>query len=360
LPGHGLYARVAEQAGMVVWRPLSLTPDLTLNALFGLLPATAAGLAALLVGARGRWRLAQWLVVAACASGLLGLVQLAAGNDTLHLFNQSSGDSAVGLFANRNHQAAFLACALPLAGAWAGARLGHDHRLGTISAFGGAIAFLLVAIVATGSRMGLMLAMLGLVAAVLCFQASGHSLKPASLPRSIAIAGGLIVLAALVAIVGIQVGIVDRLLDVEPAAEARAGLLEPMIKTAEAFMPWGAGFGAFDSVYRQFEPNSLLSTIYMNHAHNELLELAIEGGIPALLLLAAFLWWWLLGALAVITARPRRNRRPLAIAAVAITAMLIFSSLVDYPLRTPLLSALFLFACVEMMRTRAAFDEPAA
>ena len=41
LPGHGVYASIATEAGAVGWRPLSLTPDLTANALYALLPAAA-------------------------------------------------------------------------------------------------------------------------------------------------------------------------------------------------------------------------------------------------------------------------------------------------------------------------------
>jgi hypothetical protein len=42
------------------------------------------------------------------------------------------------------------------------------------------------------------------------------------------------------------------------------------------------------------------------------------------------------------------RRRTLGIAATFVTGMLMASSLVDYPLRTPLLSAVFAVACVLM------------
>ena len=31
---------------------------------------------------------------------------------------------------------------------------------------------------------------------------------------------------------------------------------------------------------------------YVNHAHNDYLELALEGGIPAIVLMLLFLAWW--------------------------------------------------------------------
>ena len=55
------------------------------------------------------------------------------------------------------------------------------------------------------------------------------------------------------------------------------------------FLPTGIGFGAFDPAFRVFEPDSSLSPLYLNHAHNDLVELALTGGIAALLMFALFL-----------------------------------------------------------------------
>ena len=101
-----------------------------------------------------------------------------------------------------------------------------------------------------------------------------------------------------------------------------------------------------DSVFRRFEPDRLLSTIYMNQAHNEPMQLAIEGGLPALILLVAFAAWWLWTAVRVLGP----GARALSVAWLTVSAILLASSLVDYPLRTPLLGSLFAVACVEMGR----------
>jgi O-antigen ligase len=126
-------------------------------------------------------------------------------------------------------------------------------------------------------------------------------------------------------------------------------MLGPLFEMARAFMPFGSGFGSFDSVYRHFEPNSLLSTIYMNEAHDEPVQLAIEGGVPALLLLGLFLVWWARAAVTCLRRPLQTRRRAMGDAAVIMTVILMASSLVDYPLRTPLLGAVFVFACIEMI-----------
>jgi O-antigen ligase len=125
-----------------------------------------------------------------------------------------------------------------------------------------------------------------------------------------------------------------------------------MLHAARAFLPFGAGYGTFEPVYQRFELNSLLSTIYLNQAHNEPVQLAIEGGLPALLLLILFLGWWLHASVRAVRPRGSESRRALATAMTAVTLILLLSSLVDYPLRTPLLSGLFTIACVELVRSK--------
>jgi len=48
----------------------------------------------------------------------------------------------------------------------------------------------------------------------------------------------------------------------------------------------------------------------------------------------------------------------LALAMATAAVIMMLSSLVDYPLRTPLLSALFALACVELVRAKRHADAP--
>lgn len=351
LPGHAVYAQIAQAADAVVWRPLSLTPDLTLNALGALLPATAAALAALHLDFHGRVRLAHAVVVVACLSGLLGLAQLASGGGW-RLYRETSADSAVGLFANRNHQAALMACALPLTGALAGLRLREGGERTLIPILGAAVAaFLCLALISTGSRMGLLLLAVGLAGGAWAYRTSGQRLWPAAAGSRWATVGGAAVLLATIGLAAARGGAIERLSTQNIVSETRVAMIQPLLTTARTFLPLGAGFGAFDSVYRQFEPKALLSTIYMNQAHNEPLQLVIEGGVAALALLGLFLAWWGRTAWRAARAAPSARRRTLAAAAATVTVILMVSSLVDYPLRTPLLGALFAVACVELALT---------
>jgi O-antigen ligase len=360
LPGHEPYATIAEVSRSVVWRPLSLEPDRTVNALEALLVPAAAALAAWFLDRRGRIRLLQALVAVACLSALLGLAQLGAGGDALHLYRQTTENAPVGLLANRNHQAALLACALPCTAALAAMRLGEgaDHRpvlLVTLAV----ISLLLAMLVTTGSRMGLVLGLAGMAGAGLCWRSMGRPLLPRSPRDRLTLLGTAAALLAGVAVLAVRSGALLRLAASDFADDKRAQILAPLLATAKAFMPFGAGFGAFEAAYRRFEPDALLSTIYMNAAHNDVLQLAIEGGVPALGLLVAFCFWWARTAIRIVRSATSRTRRTTGVAAIVVTLLLMLASLVDYPLRTPLLAALFTFACVEMARVaRAASSAP--
>jgi O-antigen ligase len=353
LPGHAVYADISVASGATSWRPLSLTPDLTLNTLFALLPATAVAAACLYLDAKARARLWLWIVGGALLSGCLGLLQLGAGGSALRFYRETSADSAVGIFANRNHQATFLACALPLLGAILGLRLREHGRRRALAIGAAAAALLVVGDLATASRAGLVLSLAGAAGGLWAFDGSGVRIMAVrGRYRVLAlVAGGSALLFAAAATS--RLGVLERLNHTDPAAESRLQMLRPLFHTAAAFFPFGSGFGSFETVYRQFEPDALLSTIYMNEAHNEPLQLAIEGGLPALLLLTLFLCWWVATAAHILRGRLPTSRRPLARAAITASALLMAESLVDYPLRTPLLAALFVVACLEMSRAAA-------
>lgn len=357
IPGHAVYAEIADAGGAVTWRPLSLTPDLTRNALFALLPATAAGLAMCYLGFRDSARLVEAIVAVGLASAVLGLMQVAAGNDALRLYHATSEGAPVGLFANRNHQAALLACTLPLAAGVLGIRLrrrGNGRLLWPLTL---AIAILLlIALALTGSRMGLALGALGLAGSAWTLHAAGVRLSR----RHAVVALGGAALLAIVVVATARGGAVERLAAADPLADTRVAMLPVLLRTAASFLPFGAGFGAFDDVYRQFEPDTLLSTIYMNQAHDEPLQLAIEGGMPAIVLLGVFGWWWARRAGRVIAPAPPSSHRAMGIAVLAAGGILMASSLVDYPLRTPLLGAVFIIVCVALDRAAQASEKQRA
>jgi len=349
LPGHAPYAEIARATGTVGWRPLSLTPDLTLNALLALTVPAAAAISALYLDGNGRKAAAAAFVLTAFASAVLGLAQLAAPGDQLRLYRHTSEGAPVGLFANRNHQAALLACALPLCAAVTPTRVSAGARL-VIAGFLASGAIVVTGVLLfTGSRMGVLLWTGGVLGAFWTLRARGLLRRPA---KRMAIAawtiGGMALIAVPVATIFLDHELLQRFRYRDIAADTRWTALPAFVATVRAFLPFGSGFGSFASVYPRFEPDALLSTIYLNQAHDEPMQLVIEGGLPALALLLLFSGWWLRTATRLAWHRRGSPQRGLSRAAIVVTALLMLSSVVDYPLRTPLLASLFAFCCVEM------------
>jgi O-antigen ligase len=116
-------------------------------------------------------------------------------------------------------------------------------------------------------------------------------------------------------------------------------------RAARDHLPFGSGVGSFQSIYHTQEPLSSVTPTYMNHAHNDWLELLLETGIPGMVLAALLLFW---GARRALALWRGGDRDPFAQAAVIAAAAILLHSLVDYPLRTAALSTVFA-ACVALL-----------
>lgn len=341
LPGRDLFAGGAQILGIEQpWRPISLAPARTWNSLVSLLPPFAALLLVAMVRP-AQQRVLLWMLVALIgASAMLGLLQrLGPEGGPLYIYRITNEGSAVGFFANRNHQAVVLACLFPILATIAalaeGKRRAMEHRLVAL----GAALFLVPLLLANGSRAGLVLGLLGVLLSVpLLFAGRGEALGGL---RRWALVGAAIVLAvggaAAFWLVGSSGGgAVERLAEAELGEELRVRLLPILIGMAQQHGLVGIGFGAFDPVFRTIEPEAMLATAYVNHAHNDLLQLVIEGGAPATILTIAMLGWCAVQAWpAWARLRSSADRGHAARLGTVIAALLLLSSLVDYPLRTP-------------------------
>src|SRR5205085_12195671 len=120
-------------------------------------------------------------------------------------------------------------------------------------------------------------------------------------------------------------------------------IAETTMAAARPFQPVGSGLGTFPDVYKMFELPQELKLTYLNHAHNDWLELWLEGGIPFMLLALAFLVWFGVAAYRVWRA-PRREGatldRALGQAGTITIVLLMVHSLADYPMRTATLMTL--------------------
>ena len=359
LPGREPYLEAARALGIPQpWRALSLTPDLTANSLATLIVPAAVLFGVTKLAAHQRERLLPIFIILCSVSMALGILQLGRGHQSaLYWYKRTYPGTAVGLLANRNHQAAMLAVLFIALYAWnqlpVRDRIWKRWRTGIATTLGIAV---IPVLLATGSRAGVLLALFSIAVAIFAFPVNrlrpGAMVKNARLIRT-----GIISLLVIIAVATWRFGralSIQRLLGGAPNVEEDlrfryAPLVWDIIRKT---FPAGTGFGSFDPVFRQYEPDAILKNTYFNHAHNELLELVMTAGLAGVVLLGAFVLWCTLKFVAAIRDKGNKRRYHDTILGLTMIVVFLLASLVDYPLRTPLLQSWFAIACAWLCSAR--------
>jgi O-antigen ligase len=357
LPGRDVisetYALLGKARPML---PLTMSPAATWLGGLALLPPLAVFLGSLALDYRQRRAISLVIVVMGVISVLIGLMQLAGGpNSALRFYEITNRTEAVGFFANRNHFAALLYSAMLFSVFWladATIKIGLKPRRAAdssavllLAAAMIAFATLLVGQLMARSRAGLMLSIVSLFGGL----AIGIGDRRTRL-FGVNSAKFLICATAVTIVFSLQFTLY-RILErfgLDLVADARIVIARNTITAANAYMPFGSGLGTFVQVYQLFEKPADIAVAYANHAHNDLLELWLEAGVPGLALIVVFLGWMARRTFAVWFGEDL-NRIPdidrgLMRAASIVIALLLAHSLVDYPLRTSAMMAVAAFA----------------
>lgn len=365
LPERQIFSNIADLAGIEqLWRPLTLSPSRTLNSLFALAIPIAAMMLYLNLEADRRNQAITIIICFTGFSAFWATFQLAGPpQGPLYFYNITNDGSAVGLFANRNHQAVLLAAAIIMLG-WYGPRHSPAARLAVLKFYSSIAAiFVLVPLIfITGSRAGLLLMAPALIAALIMVyfgRFTVESQKASQPPRSQKkrsssqqiILGASVCAVFLIAALSVLFSrslAFDRLIGRSAVEELRVQLIPTFIEMIGDYFPAGSGFGSFEYVYRIYEPQELLNPSYLNQAHNDWAQLIIEGGLPAIAIGILALAWagFQFFRLAKNWNRQRYSKHAAAMA-LAVMALFLAGSVGDYPLRVPSLITVFaVMACV--------------
>jgi len=359
------------------WRPISMAPAFTWNSLLALCVPLGAMLIAGTLPAGERIRI--WWIVWACAlaSAAFGMLQFMAGpRSAFYLFRITNEGALVGLFANRNHHAVLLAIGI-LAAGWliANEVTRRNPKPLLVPALIGSIVTFLLLIFAIGSRTGLVC---GIGSALLVYlmirrsyrfepklinQARGKKAvrqaaeaRSERLKRIFLATIPFLLIGALTALFYLsdRGNSVTRLLESDTAADGRVQTLAPILSLLKEHWLLGSGFGSFARVYQIIEPDALLQEAYLNQAHNDWLQLPIEGGVPGALIFIlgiAWIFFHLIRSSRDRLARKDANASETWILAAAF-AVLAAGSITDYPLRAPSMAMVAMFLIVILIRHR--------
>lgn len=334
LPGRADIAARDALFGASFARPVSLQPARTLAVLAGLLPPVAVLLLALQASARARRRALLAVVAVAILSALLGAAQILGGGDSpAYFYAITNRGTSVGFFANSNHLSTLLLAALVLSADLPFHPTGGRAAERWTVARAGLALFLVAALLVNRSLAGIVL----LGPALLFWAARQPGVaRRLSLQSRALLGGGLALGTAAAALAAVQVPAIGQLLAGFTDPAERIGFLRHTLALAAENFPIGTGFGTFRAAYAAQEDAAAVTTVFVNHAHNDLAELLLEAGIAGPLLLAALAAWVALR----LRALAREAAAPAGAWAGAMALGLIaLHSLVDYPLRTAAIGA---------------------
>ncbi|RWK60417.1 O-antigen ligase family protein [Mesorhizobium sp.] len=249
-------------------------------------------------------------------NGLAGAIQYSLSDD-IAIKGLLPFTINAGLFANENHFAALLFVSVPFV-AYYGLFRGHllSGSLG--------LAILLLLLLAAGSRAGVLIGLAITVLSIVFLSARSRVSR-------------LSILAVFIGLSAYTIGAWTKIeADAIDPAFGRGEFARTTIEGIKENWATGVGFGNFQKAYQIYEKEGMIYSKYVNHAHNEYLEIAFEGGALAVLLMALYF-------MMLFMALTKVRRDPLQKAAFLSVSFLLIHSLVDYPLRTEALAMTFAF-----------------
>ncbi len=238
--------------------------------------------------------------------------------------------SIFGPYANHNHYAGLMEMLVPLSAAAAILQSGSKR---TILLFGAIM--MAVSMVFSRSRGGMIALAVGLMfVCIVLFRLQRHRRGLLGIVTASAVVG------ALVLMLGTD-KILERLLETQD--QYRFSIYLDTIRMALHRPFFGFGLGTFPHVYPQFQ--SFWTNLFVNHAHNDYLELLAETGIVGFALIA----WMMVSVFHAGFSKLRRGEndegRLLTLAALTGIVSVLVHSLFDFNLHIPGNAALFFVLC---------------
>jgi O-antigen ligase len=347
LPGRETAVRGLSLVGLADQSlPHSLTFQRTLASMMWLLPPAAAFLLVLRAPDQGRKLLVGGILIAALLMVVLGVVQLLSGPMAFRPYAITNPGRAVGMFANANHFATLLLCALPFSGYIAARGVRRGSKAKKASGFTLAVTtglFLAIGVVSIGSLAGYGLLLVTAAAAALIYRRAAVGALSWTWIASVA---ALFLLFLGLAFAGPlqEQAITGKLSDQRTSRKVMAAVTVEAIKDS---FPAGTGLGSFPQVYRTYENQDSVGSELVNHTHNDYLEFVLELGLPGLLLILAFIFWWISRTIHVWGSSSKGG--DLGRAGSVVVLVVLLHSMVDYPIRTSAMAVFVAMACALMI-----------
>jgi len=337
MAGNPLYLPALAFALLIVGQFVTGRTEYRYATLSGILFLVPCGAAVLIAGELfTRRRLLRHfcflLSVFGFAVALFALVQDFSGSDRIYWLVKVRALSAspYGPYANHNHYAGLMEMLVPLAAA--SAFLERGAKRGLLLFFS---AIMAVSIVCSRSRGGILALSVGVIFV------SGILFRMSRNRRTLFIA---LALGALVAVLVIFLGndkVVARLTETQDSYRAAIYADSLRMWLHRPFL--GFGWGTFPTVYPEYR--SFYTNLFVNHAHNDYLELLVETGVVGFAITLWFLFAAFRAGLRKVFDRDDHEGGILAIGLLSGIVSLLAHSFLDFNLHIAANAALFFVLC---------------
>jgi O-antigen ligase len=382
LPGREAYtAGLAEfGTGASSMRPISLVPSATEAAWLTMLPPLAVLLVAIGMREEALKRLVYVFLGMAAFQAVLGLTQFGGGSHTEFRMNPDDIGTAVGTYVNRNHLAGLLEMSLPIILGLLAARVGRGNAMAAYAGrnwlrrvaqfvtrlprpnqtmiFSALFIVVLLGLIFTRSRSGIMMGMLGIFLSALFYGRHIGGTRSNSLTAVFAVIG-----LALAVEIGLA-PVLDRFSAEGALADARWSIYANSMIALWQFFPFGSGLGTFPDVFWRFQPDSVAQ--FVNHAHNDYIEFVMEGGLAAAVVIVMFVGLYVRRWPSLLRGTEWGTLRFMQVGAGISLLLMALHSLTDYNLHIPanaiyfaLMAAVFFHRNESSQPVKAAKRKPA-
>ena len=331
------------------WVTLSVYPHETLDNLMRFLAYLSAFMLAAYVFdfRKGKSTLLRILILLGCFEAAYGIVQYVTGWQKIFTYTKRFDlEEATGTFINRNHFAGFLEMVLPFVLAYAfyhfqaGSPRRSSGESGLSSGRGSAaqvlfytflLVLMVVAVVFSRSRMGILATVFTIVAVALLAQLRVR--------RKVWVLGILLFVGCVLGY-GLWIGLGPVLARFEILGEpgylqieGRIGIWKDTLRLIRDFPLLGSGLGTFELLYRGYQ--TVVVTSNVDHAHNDYLEFASDTGVIGAALLFLPILYLLARMVISFLDDPRSYRRAVTLGCIGSTTAILLHSVTDFNLQIP-------------------------
>ncbi|TPG37962.1 O-antigen ligase family protein [Sphingomonas koreensis] len=314
------------------WMPWSESPARTVASALSLIPPIAMLFMVSRLRRRDQTILLAVIAALGLLAGIVGVIQLSSGNaNWFRFYTVTEYGFATGFQANRNADADVLLIAAMALAAWVSIddRIRRSRQLQLVLVV--IFCFLTLSVVLTGSRAGVALILVVIVA-------SGAMIANKIMLRNLrtCVVAGLVLAILGATFYSITNNArVERTFDrFDRGAERRPEIWKDTVYAIGQHWPAGSGVGTFQPIFAAAERLEYVRPDFSNRAHNDYLEFVLEVGLVAPVFLLAAAAFLMVRLREMVGDRASRERRATASFVLGCFFVLVLHSLVDYPMRT--------------------------